>query len=76
VLVGLVSEGRRAGRAGYEVFDGDERVGVITSGALSPTLGHPIAMALVTPRVAAPGAVCLRHGPIVCGAAPHAGGAS
>ncbi|AZS37242.1 Aminomethyltransferase [Microbacterium lemovicicum] len=56
VLVGLVSEGRRAGRAGYEVFDGDERVGVITSGALSPTLGHPIAMALVSPRVAAPGA--------------------
>ncbi|MFS0732609.1 glycine cleavage system aminomethyltransferase GcvT [Microbacterium sp. 1P10UB] len=55
VLVGLVSEGRRAGRAGYEVFDGDERVGVITSGALSPTLGHPIAMASVSPGVAAPG---------------------
>ncbi|MFE1663835.1 glycine cleavage system aminomethyltransferase GcvT [Microbacterium sp. P02] len=49
VLVGLVSEGRRAGRAGYGVYDGDTRVGEITSGALSPTLGHPIAMALVAP---------------------------
>jgi aminomethyltransferase len=55
VLVGLVSEGRRAGRAGYAVLDGDERVGEITSGALSPTLQHPIAMALVAPRVSEPG---------------------
>ena len=47
VLVGLVSEGRRAGRAGYAVFDGDTEVGIITSGALSPTLGYPIAMAYV-----------------------------
>jgi aminomethyltransferase len=54
VLVGLVSEGRRAGRAGYPLFaggaDGDAEVGVITSGALSPTLGHPIAMAYVAPQ--------------------------
>jgi aminomethyltransferase len=49
VLVGLASEGRRAGRAGYPVFDGDEEVGAITSGALSPTLGHPIAIAYVSP---------------------------
>lgn len=49
VLVGLVAEGRRAGRAGYGVVDGDEVVGLVTSGALSPTLGHPIAMALVRP---------------------------
>ena len=47
VLVGLVSEGKRAGRAGYLVMDGDTKVGVITSGALSPTLGYPIAMAYV-----------------------------
>jgi aminomethyltransferase len=48
VLVGLASEGRRAGRDGYVVRhpDGAE-VGVVTSGALSPTLGHPIAMAYV-----------------------------
>lgn len=55
VLVGLVSEGRRAGRAGYGVFAGDTRVGEITSGALSPTLGHPIAMAYVSPAASAPG---------------------
>ena len=52
VLVGLRAEGKRAGRAGYLVFDGDREVGVITSGALSPTLGYPIAMAYVTPDVA------------------------
>lgn len=47
VLVGLQAEGRRAGRAGYPVFAGEQEVGVITSGVLSPTLGHPIAMAYV-----------------------------
>ena len=56
VLVGLAAAGRRAPRAGYEVFDGDgesaTRVGVVTSGALSPTLGHPIAMASVSPGAA------------------------
>jgi len=50
VLVGLVSEGRRAGREGYPVRDASgAEVGVVTSGALSPTLGHPIAMAYVDP---------------------------
>ncbi|MFH8250407.1 glycine cleavage system aminomethyltransferase GcvT [Microbacterium sp. B2969] len=55
VLVGLTAEGKRAGRAGYGIFDGETRVGEITSGALSPTLGHPIAMAYVSPTVSAPG---------------------
>jgi aminomethyltransferase len=59
VLVGLASEGRRAGRAGYAVFDDDgptaTAVGEITSGALSPTLGHPIALAYVDPSVSTPG---------------------
>ena len=55
MLVGLVSEGRRAGRAGYAVMDADGPVGEITSGALSPTLGHPIAMAFVAPALSAPG---------------------
>lgn len=56
VLVGLAAEGRRAPRAEYEVFDGDgpdaARVGVVTSGALSPTLGHPVAMAFVSSALA------------------------
>jgi aminomethyltransferase len=59
VLVGLAAEGRRAARADYEVYDGDgadaARVGVVTSGALSPTLGHPVAMALVEPDAAETG---------------------
>jgi aminomethyltransferase len=55
VLVGLASEGKRAGRAGYALFDGETEVGTITSGALSPTLGHPIAMAYVEQSVSEPG---------------------
>ncbi len=56
VLVGLVAEGRRAGRAGYAVVDAaGATVGEITSGALSPTLGHPIAMAYVAPASSAVG---------------------
>lgn len=55
VLVGLTSAGKRAGRAGYSVYLGETRVGEITSGALSPTLGHPIAMAFVAPSAASVG---------------------
>ena len=49
-LVGLVGEGRRAARHGYELFalGGETAIGVVTSGALSPTLGYPIAMAYVS----------------------------
>lgn len=56
VLVGIALPGRRAGRADYPVVlpddDGGERVGIVTSGVLSPTLGHPIAMAYVAPHLA------------------------
>lgn len=56
VLVGLTAEGKRAGRAGYPVVAGDSTVlGEITSGALSPTLGHPIAMAYIDPSSAEEG---------------------
>ncbi len=56
VLVGLAAEGKRAGRAGYAVVAEDGTpLGEITSGALSPTLGHPIAMAYVTPSSAEAG---------------------
>ena len=56
VLVGLAAEGRRAARAGAVVrtTDGTE-VGTVSSGALSPTLGHPIAMAFVRPDLTAVG---------------------
>lgn len=56
VLVGLTAEGKRAGRAGYSVVDEDGTViGEITSGALSPTLGYPIAMSYVTASSAVEG---------------------
>lgn len=61
VLVGLRGEGRRPARADHEVVqrgvDGEVGavVGRVTSGAPSPTLGYPIALAYVTPEVSAEG---------------------
>jgi aminomethyltransferase len=45
--VGLSLEGRMAAREGADVFAGETKVGTVTSGGFSPTLGHPIAMAYV-----------------------------
>ena len=49
VLVGLSGEGKRAARADYEIYapGSDRSIGTVTSGALSPTLGYPIAMGYV-----------------------------
>lgn len=57
VLVGLTGEGRRAPRAGYAVIgpDAHAEIGEVTSGALSPTLGHPVAMAYVPAEHNKPG---------------------
>jgi aminomethyltransferase len=59
VLVALEGLGRRAARHGYDVVAGtaptDPVVGHVTSGAPSPTLGHPIAMAYVTPELSTVG---------------------
>jgi len=59
VLVGLEGLTRRAARTGYRVLmsGGGAGVGTVTSGAPSPTLGHPIAMAYVTPEVSGPGTI-------------------
>ncbi|MCO5994073.1 glycine cleavage system aminomethyltransferase GcvT [Actinoallomurus rhizosphaericola] len=47
-LVGLVGRGRRVPRHGYDVVTPDGTpCGVVTSGAPSPTLGRPIAMAYI-----------------------------
>lgn len=45
--VGLTLDGRMPAREGAEVYAGDEKVGVVTSGGFSPTLGAPIATAYV-----------------------------
>ena len=60
-LVGLVGKSRRVPRHGYSVLWDGEPCGTVTSGAPSPTLGRPIAMAYVTAGAAgqagtAPGA--------------------
>ncbi|MGZ3693115.1 MAG: glycine cleavage system aminomethyltransferase GcvT [Bdellovibrionota bacterium] len=49
VLVGLKTQDRGIPRQGYDVFnsEGTEKLGKITSGTQSPTLGAPIAIAFV-----------------------------
>ena len=50
VRAGLTLEGKRAARQGYALFAGEQQVGEITSGAFSPTLEKPIALAYVAPE--------------------------
>lgn len=47
-IVGLELEGRRIARQHYPVYRGGDKIGEITSGTLSPTLGKSIAMALIS----------------------------
>jgi aminomethyltransferase len=51
-LVGLIGESRRVPRHGYDVLRDGDRCGTVTSGAPSPTLGVPIAMAYLRPDAA------------------------
>jgi aminomethyltransferase len=51
-LVGLQMQGRNIARHGYPVLSAGQKVGEITSGTLSPTLGYPIALAYVPAEVA------------------------
>ena len=52
VLTGLVGQTRRVPRHGYTVLWEGKPSGTVTSGAHSPTLGKPIAMAYVDPDAA------------------------
>lgn len=51
-IVGLTLEGKRTARQGMHVEHDGRQVGVVTSACLSPTLGIPIAMALVNTDLA------------------------
>lgn len=46
-VVGLEITGKGIARHGYEVYKGDEKIGIITTGYVSPTLGKTIALALL-----------------------------
>jgi len=52
-LVGLIAQTRRIPRHGYPVLWDGEPCGAVTSGAPSPTLGRPIAMAYLTAKASA-----------------------
>jgi aminomethyltransferase len=59
-LIGLLGGSRRVPRHGYPVLSGAAGVGVVTSGAPSPTLGLPIAMAYVEPDATGPFVIDIR----------------
>jgi aminomethyltransferase len=52
VLTGLAGGSRRVPRQGYDVLWDGQPCGTVTSGAPSPTLGKPIAMAYLDPGAA------------------------
>ncbi|WP_199555839.1 glycine cleavage system aminomethyltransferase GcvT [Sandaracinobacteroides hominis] len=53
--VGLKFDGRQPAREGADVFVGDAKVGVVTSGGFGPSVGAPVAMAYVDAAHAADG---------------------
>ncbi len=53
--VGLLVDGKLPVREGAKLFDGEEEIGVVTSGGFAPSVGAPIAMGYVPRDHAAPG---------------------
>ncbi|MDD5712307.1 MAG: glycine cleavage T C-terminal barrel domain-containing protein, partial [Smithellaceae bacterium] len=56
-LVGFEMIDRGIARADYEVYRGEKRIGVVTSGTFSPSLNRAIGMAMVDADAAAPDVV-------------------
>ncbi|MBY0358742.1 MAG: glycine cleavage system aminomethyltransferase GcvT [Candidatus Obscuribacterales bacterium] len=54
-LIGLKTEGKALPRQGYPVYDGEKRVGTVTSGSQGISVGYPIACAFVPPAYCQPG---------------------
>lgn len=66
-LVGFKVVGRGVARAGYPILEGDDVVGFVTSGTVSPTLGVPIGLGLVRSDLASVGRslhVLIRERPV------------
>ena len=63
-LVGFEVEGKGIARHDYPVRAGEENVGRVTSGTLSPTLGKAIGLALVSPGVEDRFEVLIRDRPV------------
>ncbi|SDI93005.1 glycine cleavage system aminomethyltransferase GcvT [Aliiruegeria lutimaris] len=56
--VGILPEGRAPMREHVQLFENEKDetpIGVVTSGAFGPTVGHPISMGYVPARLSAPG---------------------
>jgi aminomethyltransferase len=54
-IVGIELIERGVARGGYALYDGDRQIGVLTSGAPSPTLNKSIGLAYVEAALAVPG---------------------
>jgi aminomethyltransferase len=54
-LLGIQLTERGIPRHGYEVYDGEKKIGVVTSGGVAPTLGESIALAYLPPEYKEPG---------------------
>lgn len=54
-LSGLVLQGGREPRSGFEIFSGEKKIGHVTSAVLSPAVGKPIALGYVRREYIEPG---------------------
>lgn len=54
-LAGLILLDRGVLREGYPVFDGETKIGEVSSGTYSPTLNQSIGMAFILPGKTVPG---------------------
>lgn len=55
VLTPVRTASRQAPRHGFEVYNGDDVVGTVTSGTYGPSVGHGIGLAYLAPQYANPG---------------------
>ena len=54
-LLGIQLTERGIPRHGYEVYDGEKKIGIVTSGGIAPTLDESIALAYLPPEYKEPG---------------------